>query len=208
MSQGTAAAAEHHDHHDPAANKIGMWLFLFTEILLFGTLFIAYAMYLTLRRWDFMAGSGELDKIMGAANTVILLTSSLTMALAIGALERGKKKQSLFLLTTTLIFAAGFLGIKSVEWSHKYHHGIWPQSEILAGFPQGEQIFYGLYFTMTVFHALHVIIGAVAILVTMVLMGRGKVHQGRIDLLENTGLYWHLVDLVWIFLFPLFYLIG
>ncbi len=209
MSQGTAAAAQqHHDHYDPEANKIGMWLFLFTEILLFGALFIAYGMYLTVHRWDFMAGSAHLDKLMGAANTVILLTSSLTMALAIGALERGKKKQSLFLLTTTLIFAFGFLGIKSVEWSDKYHHGIWPKSEILAGFPQGEQIFFGLYFTMTGLHALHVIIGAVAILFTMVFIGRGKVHPGRVDLLENTGLYWHLVDLVWIFLFPLFYLLG
>ncbi len=209
MSHGTAAAAEHHHkHHDPEANKIGMWLFLFTEVLLFGTLFIAYAMYLTVHRWDFMAGSAQLDKLMGGANTIILLTSSLTMALAIGALERGKKKQSLILLTTTLLFACGFLGIKSVEWSHKFHLGIWPKSETLAAFPQGEQIFYGLYFTMTGLHALHVIIGAVAILITMALIGRGKVHQGRIDLLENTGLYWHLVDLVWIFLFPLFYLIG
>jgi cytochrome c oxidase subunit 3 len=208
MSHGTAAAAEHLEHHDPAANKIGMWLFLFTEVLLFGTLFIAYAMYLTIHRWDFMAGSAQLDRMMGAANTVILLTSSLTMALAVGALERGKKKQSLALLTVTLLFAAGFLGIKSVEWSHKFHIGIWPQSETLAGFPQGEQVFYGLYFTMTGLHALHVIIGAVAILFTMALIGREKVHQGRIDLLENTGLYWHLVDLVWIFLFPLFYLIG
>jgi len=209
MSQVTAAAAHtHHDHYDPEANKIGMWLFLFTEVLLFGALFLAYAMYLTLHRWDFMAGSAQLDKLMGAGNTVILLTSSLTMALAIGALERGKKNQSLVLLTATLLLACGFLGIKSVEWSHKFHHGIWPNSETLAGFPQGEQIFYGLYFTMTGLHALHVVIGAVVILFTMMLMGRGKVHQGRIDLLENTGLYWHLVDLVWIFLFPLFYLIG
>lgn len=209
MSQVTASAAQqHHEHYDPEANKIGMWLFLFTEVLLFGALFIAYGMYLTLHRWDFMVGSTHLDKLMGGANTVILLTSSLTMALAIGALERGKKNQSLILLATTLLFAFGFLGIKSVEWSDKYHHGIWPNSETLAGFPQGEQIFYGLYFTMTGLHALHVIIGAVAILFVMVFIARGKVHQGRVDLLENTGLYWHLVDLVWIFLFPLFYLIG
>lgn len=207
MSQGTAAAQQHHEHYDPEANRIGMWLFLFTEVLLFGALFIAYAMYLTLHRWDFMVGSAQLDKLMGAANTVILLTSSLTMALSIGALERGKKMLSLVLLGVTLLFSFGFLGIKSVEWSHKYHHGIWPQSETLATFPQGEQVFYGLYFTMTGLHALHVIIGAVAILVVMALVARGKVHQGRPDLLVNTGLYWHLVDLVWIFLFPLFYLI-
>ena len=208
MSHNAAAAAEHHDHYDPVANKIGMWLFLFTEVLLFGTLFIAYAMYLTLNRWDFMAGSAQLDRIMGATNTVILLTSSLTMALAIGALERGKKALSLVMLTGTLLFSFAFLGIKSVEWSHKYHHGIWPQSEHLATLPQGEQVFFGLYFTMTGLHALHVIIGAVAILFAMWMVVRGKVHQHRVDLLENTGLYWHLVDLVWIFLFPLFYLIG
>ena len=129
MSQATAAAAEHHQHHDPEASKIGMWLFLFTEVLLFGTLFIAYAMYLNVHHWWFMAGSAELDKVMGAINTVILLTSSLSMALAIGALERGKKWLSLTLLGVTLAFSLGFLAIKSVEWSHKFHHGIWPGTE-------------------------------------------------------------------------------
>jgi len=207
MSQ-QGAAAVHHAHHDPEANKIGMWLFLFTEVLLFGTLFIAYAMYLNMHHWWFMAGSAELDKVMGAINTVILLTSSLSMALAIGALERGRKWLSLAMLGVTLAFSLGFLAIKSVEWSHKFHHGIWPGTETMAALDQGKQIFFGLYFTMTGLHALHVIIGAVAILFAGWFVLRGKVHAGRIDLLENTGLYWHLVDLVWIFLFPLFYLIG
>ena len=207
MSQVSSAAGGHHEHHDPEANKIGMWLFLFTEVLLFGTLFIAYAVYLNWHRWDFMAGSHELDKLMGATNTVILLTSSLTMALSIGALERGKKALSLIMLSGTLLFSFAFLCVKAVEWTHKYHHGIWPDAEHLGVLPYGQQLFFGLYFTMTGLHAAHVIIGAVVILFAMGLVARGKVHQGRVDFLENTGLYWHLVDLVWIFLFPLFYLL-
>jgi cytochrome c oxidase subunit 3 len=203
-----AAAAEHHEHYDPVAGKIGMWLFLFTEVLLFGALFLSFAMYLRLYRFDFMAASGHLDRLMGASNTLILLTSSLTMALAIASLARGKKRQSFVLLWATLGFAAAFLVVKSFEWGAKFSHGIYPSSEKMLAKPVGEQVFYGLYFTMTGLHALHVIIGAVVILFGMTFMARGKVRPDRIGFLENAGLYWHLVDLVWIFLFPLFYLIG
>jgi cytochrome c oxidase subunit 3 len=202
-----AHAAEHHEHYDPVAGKIGMWLFLFTEVLLFGALFIVFAMYLRIYRFEFLATSHHLNKIMGATNTVVLLTSSLTMALAIASLARAKKRRAFGLLWATIGFALTFLVIKAFEWGAKFSHGIYPGSEEMLTKPAGEQVFYGLYFTMTGLHALHVIIGAVLILFAMTFMARGKIRPDRIGFLENIGLYWHLVDLVWIFLFPLFYLI-
>jgi cytochrome c oxidase subunit 3 len=195
-------------HYDPEAGKIGMWLFLFTEVLLFGTLFISFAVYLQKYRFDFQQTSDELSRLIGAANTLILLTSSLTMALAIAAMERGKKALSQALLAGTIAFGLVFLVIKSFEWGGKFAHDLYPQSATMLAKPLGEQVFYGLYFTMTGLHALHVVIGAVAIGVAMVLVQRGRIRADRVTFLHNTGLYWHLVDLVWIFLFPLFYLIG
>ncbi|MHC4443858.1 MAG: cytochrome c oxidase subunit 3 [Planctomycetota bacterium] len=211
MSEDTATTTEHTPqakHYDPAIGKIGMWLFLFTEILLFGTLFIAYAVYLNKYRWDFQSASGQLDKLIGATNTLILLTSSLTMALSIAALLRSNKKRSLAMLAVTLLFAFAFLGIKSYEWEHKFAHDIYPKSETMLTKPEGEQVFYGLYFTMTGLHALHVVIGVIVIILAMFLVKMQRVHPDRITALENVGLYWHLVDIIWIFLFPLFYLIG
>ena len=201
-------ATEHGGHYDPVASRIGMWLFLFTEMLLFGALFLTFAVYLKQYRFDFQAASGHLDRLLGAANTVILLTSSLTMALSIAALERSRKGLALALLVVTLACAAAFLVIKSFEWGGKFSHDIYPSSATMLEKPLGEQVFYGLYFAMTGLHALHVVIGAVVILYAMVLVVRGRVHAHRISLLENTGLYWHLVDMIWIYLFPLFYLIG
>ncbi len=196
------------EHHDPVAGKIGMWLFLFTEVLLFGAMFIAFAVYLGMYRWEFLDASSHLDVMAGAANTAILLTSSLTMALSIAALARAKRGLSLGLMVTTLVLAGAFLVIKSFEWEHKFAHDIYPRSAAMLERPPGEQIFYGLYFTMTGLHALHVIIGAVVILVAMGLVWARRIRADRIVFLENVGLYWHLVDMVWIFLFPLFYLIG
>ena len=213
MSSGGVATTpethvEHAEHYDPDAGKIGMWLFLFTEILLFGTLFIAFAVYLQKYRFDFRQASSELDRLIGAANTLILVTSSLTMALAIAAMERGKKGLSQLLSTSTIVFALAFLVIKSFEWGGKFTHDIYPQSATMLTKPLGEQVFYGLYFTMTGLHALHVVIGAVAIGFAMIFVRMERIRADRVTFLHNTGLYWHLVDLVWIFLFPLFYLIG
>ena len=216
MSSDVAATAArpsahdtvHAEHHDPVAGKIGMWLFLFTEVLLFGALFIAYAMYLSTYRWVFHETSAHLDKILGATNTVILLTSSLTMVLGIAALARAKQRLAYGMLSATLLFALAFLVVKSFEWGHKFAHDIYPSSASMLLKPMGEQVFYGLYFSMTGLHALHVVIGAAAIIGAMALMARGRIRPDRIGTLENVGLYWHLVDVVWIFLFPLFYLIG
>ena len=204
----TSVPSQAAEHHDPAAGKIGMWLFLFTEVLLFGTLFIAFAVYLQKYRFDFRYASSHLDKLIGATNTLILLTSSLTMALSIAALERAKKGLAQGMAAFTIVFALAFLAIKSVEWGAKFSHDIYPKSATMFAKPVGEQVFYGLYFTMTGLHALHVVIGAVAIMVAMISVQVGRTRADRITLLHNTGLYWHLVDVIWIFLFPLFYLIG
>jgi len=195
-------------HFDPVAAKTGMWLFLFTEALLFGALFIAYAVYLNLHRPEFMEASRHLDKLLGAVNTAVLLTSSLTMALSIASLRRGRIGASLALAGGTTALSLVFLGIKAHEWGEKFAHDVYPKSATMLAKAPGEQVFYGLYFAMTGLHALHVIVGAVAILFAIVFIAKGKVHPGRDTFLENVGLYWHLVDVIWIFLFPLFYLIG
>ena len=202
---GRAARVE---HCNPMAGKIAMWLFLFTEVLLFGTVFIGYAVYLGEYRRDFRTTSHELDKLVGAANTVILLTSSLTMALSIAALGAGRKRRALGMMAVTVLCALMFMGIKTYEWGHKFEHQVYPTSSAMLARPHGVQVFYGLYFTMTGLHALHVVAGATAILVTMRLVAKERVKAGRLAVIENIGLYWHLVDVVWIFLFPLFYLIG
>ena len=185
-----------------------MWLFLFTELLLFGTLFILYAVYLSMYKRAFTLGSGELDLLYGAINTAILLTSSLSVALAIAAMERARKGAAVTLLVVTVLFAGAFLVIKYLEWSYKIEHQIYPGSEHVAEMGMGFSIFYALYFTMTGFHALHVMIGMVVLLVAAGMIQSGSISAKRLSFLENAGLYWHLVDVVWIFLFPLFYLIG
>lgn len=197
----------HAEHYDPIAAKIGMWLFLFTEVLLFGALFIVYAVYLRTYPADFRFASRELHVLIGGANTVILLTSSLTMALSIAALERTRKPLAIGLLLVTLLCALAFLVIKSFEWREKFAHGIYPKSAHMLERVPGEQVFYGLYFTMTGLHAVHVIAGGAVIVLALVLLAKRRITPERPVFLVNVGLYWHLVDLVWIFLFPLFYLI-
>jgi cytochrome c oxidase subunit 3 len=189
------------------ASKIGMWLFLFTEIILFGTLFIAYAVYLHMHTYEFHLGSARLDKLVGATNTVILLTSSLTLALSIAALRRARKAMCLILLAATVVLALTFLTIKGFEWRDKFHHRIYPNSPIYAEWPKGEVAFFGLYYLMTGLHALHVIAGILVMSIAAGLVWKNKIRTDRLAFLENTGLYWHLVDMIWIYLFPLFYLL-
>ena len=203
-----SAHAEHADHYDPVGAKIGMWLFLFTEFLLFGTLFIVFAVYLRQYRFDFQMASGQLDRIMGAANTVILLTSSLTMALSIAALERARVRLAVGMMVSTLLFAGGFLVIKSFEWGAKFSHDIFPDSVTMLQKTAGEQLFYGLYFAMTGLHGLHVVIGAAVIIYALVAIRKGSVRSDRMLFMHNTGLYWHLVSLFCTLLFLLIYLNG
>jgi len=208
MSQSdNSALVEHHVHRDDVGAKIGMWLFLFTELLLFGGMFLAYAVYRFQFPDFFKLAALELNTLLGTINTIVLLTSSLTMALSITALQKGNKKLSSFYLLLTLSFAVVFLINKYFEWSAKISHGIYPGSEELINKNNGEIIFFGLYYVMTGLHALHVIIGMVIITFMWVFLNRNVITTDNYVKLENAGLYWHLVDLIWIFLFPLFYLI-
>jgi len=205
--ENVAAIETHHAHRDDVGAKMGMWLFLFTEILLFGGLFLAYAVYRFKYSDQFHIAAMEMNTFIGAINTIILLTSSLTMAMSIAALQRGKKMFSIWMLSSTLAFALIFLINKYFEWSVKFGHGIYPGSKDLVNKPNGQILFFGLYFVMTGLHALHVIVGMGVLGFMLVFIIRNKVTPDNYIKLENSGLYWHLVDLIWIFLFPLFYLI-
>lgn len=197
-----------HVHYDAEASKVGMWLFIFTELLLFGGLFLIYSVYRYLNPEAFRLAANELNTSVGALNTVLLLISSMTIAMSTTSLQLKKKGTTLALLMATCVIGIIFLVNKYFEWGTKFDHGIWPGSEhLLNNFSQGEILFFGLYFVMTGLHALHIIIGLIFIVIAAVRVQKGIVHENRAALLENAGLYWHLVDLIWIFLFPLFYLI-
>jgi cytochrome c oxidase subunit 3 len=196
-----------HDHYDPIASKLGMWLFIFTEILLFGALFIVYTVYRYRHPVEFHLANQELNVTMGFINTVILLISSATVAMSITAMQKGDKKMTTILLVVTLLLAFAFLVNKYFEWGAKIHHGIYPGSEFLLSLSHGDILFFGLYFFMTGLHAVHIIVGMVLLIWVLVRVKQDRVTKDKFDFLENGGLYWHLVDLIWIFLFPLFYLI-
>lgn len=259
MSAVSGLAAHHRDY---AGAKMGMWVFLFTELLLFGGMFIIYAVYRMAHAEGFHAAAAELDVLVGTMNTLILLTSSLTMALSIAAMQRARRGTAVALLVLTIALGAWFLVNKYFEWGAKFEHGIYPNSEFLLQHPKGEILFFGLYFAMTGLHGLHVLVGMGLLAFAAVktagrpfddvvfhggaeapglrggslvlvdpkgtrlwasepmddtvervavrikyLPSPGRIRKEDIGLLENTGLYWHLVDIIWIFLFPLFYLV-
>lgn len=206
MSDHTAEVA-HEVHRDDVGARMGMWLFLFTELLLFGGLFLVYAVYRHEYIDQFRVAAMALNTTVGALNTIILLTSSLTVALSIAALQKGNRSLSIILLVMTNILAFAFMINKYFEWSEKIHHGIYPGSETMLNLPDGQILFYGLYYIMTGLHGLHVIIGLVFLSIVLGFIITGSVNKDSYVKLENAGLYWHLVDLIWIFLFPLFYLI-
>ncbi len=196
-----------HKPIDYTGAKLGMWLFLFTEILLFGGMFLLYSIYRTVHTADFHEAAKEMSLTIGAINTVILLTSSLTMALSISAIKNGSKTLSLFYQTATVVLGAAFLGNKIFEWREHILHGYYPNSPSLLSMSHGKILYFGLYYVMTGIHGLHVLIGGGVICFVLVLTKRGRVTSDDYVKLENTGLFWHLVDIIWIYLFPLFYLI-
>ncbi|MBS1552012.1 MAG: cytochrome c oxidase subunit 3 family protein [Bacteroidetes bacterium] len=198
---------EVHIHRDDFGSKMGMWLFLFTEILLFGGLFIMYAGYRYLYSDGFAAAATELDVLLGTINTVILLTSSLTVVLSIVALQKNNKQLSLFFLWVTVLCGLIFLVNKYFEWGAKFHHGIYPKGPALQNMSEGEVLYFGLYFVMTGLHGLHIVVGLIFIGYVMRQIQKDVITSVNFQKLENSGLYWHLVDIIWIFLFPLFYLI-
>ena len=161
MSTAVAAVAVEHSHFDSKGSRIGMWLFLFTELLLFGGMFLLYAVYRTKFTADFHFAAKNLDLTVAAVNTVLLLTSSLTMVLGVGMLERRQRKASMWFIILTILMGAVFLVNKYFEWSHKIHHGIYPGSTELVDRTQGENIFYALYFFMTGLHGVHVVAGMI-----------------------------------------------
>lgn len=205
MSSQDHAAA--HVHRDDIGARMGMWLFLFTELLLFGGMFFLYSVYRFVNQEAFHIAAKELNTIIGMFNTAILLTSSLTMALSIAAIQKNNRNLSVFFQLLTIVLAFGFMVNKYFEWTAKFHHGIFPGGEELLAKSQGEILFFGLYYVMTGLHGLHVIIGVVLIGFMTRLTVKGVINQDSYVKLEAAGLYWHLVDIIWIFLFPLFYLI-
>jgi cytochrome c oxidase subunit 3 len=202
--QHSAAA---HIHRDDVASRMGMWLFLFTELLLFGGMFILYSVYRFTHPNEFHLAAKELNTVIGTFNTAILLTSSLTMALSIAAIQRKQKSLSIIFQLLTIVLALGFMVNKYFEWGAKFHHGIYPGSDTLLSKPSGEILFFGLYYVMTGLHGLHVIIGVVIIAFMTAFTMKDVITHDNYVKLEAAGLYWHLVDIIWIFLFPLFYLI-
>ena len=273
-----------HDQHDPhlahhfetpqqqfASNKLGMWIFLATEVLFFSGLFVAYAVYRGNHPEVFVHASTLLDKSLGGLNTVVLITSSFTMALAVRLAMLGQTRKLVAALVVTLVLAGGFLGVKGVEYQHKWKHGLmWGQhfdphhedhgehegeahgaveghaapaghaadapvdsaederssiarsatgpsgmakpgeshAIVHEDAPSNVHIFFGIYFAMTGLHGLHVIIGMGLILWLILRARRGEFNRKYFTPVDLVGLYWHLVDLIWIFLFPLLYLIG
>ena len=194
----------HQEHKDDTGAKLGMWLFLFTELLLFGGLFILYAVYLARYPHEFGLAGRELNVTFGAANTLVLLTSSLLAAMAVTSVKRGQRGLTIGLLSGTLGCAAIFMVIKYLEWTAKFHHGIYPGSPRLVSGPPGESVFFGLYYVTTGLHGVHVLVGGALLGWIGTRVRSGKITTGDNVLLENGTLYWHLVDLIWIFIFPLY----
>ncbi len=192
---------------DESGKKLGMWLFLYTEIILFGGLFVLYAAYFSRYTSDFIEGGKELNTFLGVVNTIILLISSFSVAAAITAIQKNEKKRAVAGLVTAFLCGLVFLVNKYFEWSHKIDLGIFPNSEKLVDGPPGQNIFFGLYYVITGLHGIHIIIGMTLLFISLVFVQAGKITHERFSLVENSGLYWHLVDLIWIFIFPLFYLV-
>lgn len=234
MSASTQLAHHFEDlEQQHQAATLGMWLFLGTEVLFFGGLLASYAVFRSHYAEDFSAGSNELSVPLGALNTAVLLGSSLTMALAVHAArivagtESSKPRpvagashpgsapatRAILFLACTLFLGAAFLGVKAVEYAHDYEAGLIPGVNFRsAGWPVDVnaghvQLFFVFYFCLTLLHSVHMIVGLGVLAVLLILAYRGRFTDGRYTPLEVAGLYWHFVDIVWVFLFPLLYLV-
>ena len=213
MHSSNIALAEQFDdlEQQHEASSLGMWLFLATEVMFFGGLFTAYVIFRNLYLPVFEAGSRLLDVRIGAFNTAVLLCSSLTMALAVRAAQLGKKSALITFLLLTLLLGLTFIGVKlAFEWRHDFAEGLVPGLNWTFDGPDPRhlELFFCFYFFMTGVHALHMIVGVGVLTVLIVMAGRGRFSPQRYSTVEMSGLYWHFVDIIWIFLFPLLYLIG
>jgi cytochrome c oxidase subunit III len=189
---------------------LGMWVFLVTEVMFFGGLFAAYTVYRILYPEAYLEGSRHMNVLLGTINTGFLLTSSFTMALAVWAAHSRKKAWLLFNLGVTIVLGLGFIVIKTIEYREKYEHGLFPVLNFTAHGDNARtmELFLRIYFIMTGLHGIHVAIGLIIMAVFFVKALKGTYSQGRYIPIEILGLYWHFVDLIWIFLFPLFYLLD
>jgi cytochrome c oxidase subunit 3 len=193
--------------HD--ADNLGMWVFLATEVLFFGTLFLCYSIYRHAYPEGFGAASRFMDVSLGGINTAVLLGSSLTVALAVHAAKRGDRKRLTAFLFATIFLGVAFLVIKGIEYSHKFADHLVPGFDFQYAGPQpgAAQIYFILYFVMTGLHALHLLIGVGLMTVLAVGASRNRYGPEYYAPVEVSGLYWHFVDVVWIFLYPMIYLI-
>lgn len=233
MATASEAAENEHEHHGPKwlqhhfdtpvqqfdAAKLGMWAFLAQEVLFFSGLFVAYGVYRSWYPEVFSIGSHLLDKNLGALNTIVLLFSSLTAALAVRSAQLGEQKKTSTYLVITILCAFAFLVVKYFEYSHKIHVGLlpghfWHADPAHMGlpadtaFPANLHVFFGIYFMMTGVHGLHVVIGIGVMIWILIRNMRGEFGKEFFTPVDLTALYWHLVDLIWIYLFPLLYLID
>jgi cytochrome c oxidase subunit III len=190
--------------------SLGMWIFLATEVMFFGGLFLAYILYRLQWPAAFREGSHHLDVTLGTWNTAVLIGSSLTMALAVRAAQLGRRRSLVTFLLLTMLLGSVFLGVKAYEYHHKYVEHLVPGTSFRSEGPEPGHVsmFFCLYFAMTGLHALHMIVGMGVLLVMVILGARGRFSPEDYNAIECSGLYWHFVDIVWIFLFPLLYLIG
>jgi cytochrome c oxidase subunit 3 len=212
LSESAVGLKHHFDdlEQQHAAGSLGMWVFLVTEIMFFGGLFVGYTAY----RWKFpeafAAASQQVDLLLGTINTAVLIGSSLTMALAVYYAQRGGRKTLILCLLLTMLLGSVFLGIKLVEYNHKYEHHLFPGTgfEFEGALSRQAQLFFVFYFVMTGTHALHMVIGLGLLAVLVYQAYRDYFSPAHYAPVDITGLYWHFVDIVWIFLFPLLYLID
>jgi cytochrome c oxidase subunit 3 len=214
LSDSHASALAHHftdleQQHE--ANVMGMWIFLVTEVMFFSGMFLLYIIYRGFYPQAFAEASHHLDIYLSTTNTVVLLVSSLTMALAVRSVQLGQRRAAVLVLFLTLLLGLTFLGIKGLEYYHKYQDHLIPGSSFIyegEANPAHAQLFFTLYFVMTGFHALHMIIGAGVVIYFIIRVWQNTYPPENYVPVEMLGLYWHFVDIVWVFLFPLLYLIG
>lgn len=202
----TNTSLDHSLHRDDFGAKTGMWLFLFTELLLFSGLILIYIVFRNNYTHEFHEAASHLNVTIGVVNTIILITSSLTMALSLAKMQRGLIHSSSDLLWITIGLGMVFLMNKFVEWYEKIQHGYFPGTDYFQSLPYGESLFYSLYYSVTGLHALHIIIGIIIMAFLLKQIGDGRITPDNYVKLENSALYWHLVDIIWIVLLPLFYL--
>ena len=192
------------------ASTLGMWAFLITEVMFFGGLFAGFFVYVLAYTAAFAEGSRHLDLTLGTVNTMVLLGSSLTMALAVRSAQQGNRKGQVLFLILTIVLGMTFLGIKGVEYAHKFEQDLVPGPRFHLEGPhaQSAQLFFSFYFAMTGVHALHMVVGVGLLSWLLINAWRGKYTEAYFTPVEVSGLYWHFVDIVWIFLFPTLYLVA